>query len=331
MAVGSKCEDVRVLTIVRKVLIDACMQVYRDLEFFFQAENKEQRRKIYNKKMRLEKGYKYSVVCNTFCEMIKDYLVSNYGFDVEVITCDSDEFGHRDIMVNINGNKYIINCLSDLERIQMGMSTKRFASKKYCEERYPNLCVEDNVCYLSDDEIEQIDREIGYYNGMYFDQVIDVIKKEFDDIKLFLKSDEGLRNILIGQIDEKDIEKYEVSEILKVKISFLCQFFNERNGLIGHIELVRIYKFLVKKLFSKEEQKILKMENCFFNRRDNSNLNTGIFAVLDNRVRFISMKVLDDVYLISTVNKKYNYMKDYEWENFKICYDVHTNPLMGSS
>ena len=41
-----KEEDIKVLTIVRKVLVDACMHVYRDSDFFFSAENKKLRRTI---------------------------------------------------------------------------------------------------------------------------------------------------------------------------------------------------------------------------------------------------------------------------------------------
>lgn len=326
-----KEEDIKVLTIVRKVLVDACMHVYRDSDFFFSAENKKLRRTIYERKMKLKNDNTYSIVCKTFCEMIKEYLVLNYSFDVEVIKCDNDEFSHCDIIVNINGNKYIINCLSDLERVQFGMSSKRFASLKYCEERYPLLCETDNICYLTFDEVQQIDKEIGYYNGMYFDEVIKCLKNEFDNFKLHLINDDGFRYNLIGNCDINKIKKYDILDILKLKVLFLCRFFNERQGIIGHIELIRIYKLLIKKLFNKEEMKILKFENCFFDCSFNKIKNLDIFNTNNKRIRFISIQAVDYVFLISIVNNKYILMNKNEWEYFKTYYNVYSNILINSN
>lgn len=301
-------KDVRILSVIRKVIIDMSMCSYRDLKFFLQSENKEQRRKIYNKELVYEEGKRYSVVCNNFCYMIRNYLVDKYGFDVEVITCDNDEFGHRDILVTIGNNKYIINCLSDLERNQMGMRPLRFASEKYYLERYAD-CL-DNISFLTKDEVMNIDKSIGFYSDFYFDEVIDVLKKEFDKFDEYLNNDLGLKNNLVGFFEIKDFD------YLKLKVLFLCKYFNQKYGLIGHIEFMRICKLLFKHLFTKEELSKIKIDNCFFDKKCN-NKYEEIFECDDDRVRFVSITLDDSVFIVSVKSDNFSYKTLEDWNHFK--------------
>lgn len=321
--------DIQMLTNVRKYLIDISKRVYRDYKFFFQAENKKQRRDIYNHVVVIDDSYSsYPVVCKSYCDMVMKDLVSMYGYDVSVISCDNDEFGHCDILVS-GDQKYIINCLSDLELNQFGMRSHRFASLEYCLERYSNLLECDNIGHLSADEVKGIDETIGYFNGMYFDDVIDCLAKEFGNFKLYLKSDAGLRNLLIGDVDCDYIDSLSVLELLKVKFKFLCNYFNGRQDIVGHIELIRIYKLLMKKFFSCQELKYIKWSNCFFDK-ENSCVDFSIFNTSSDRVRFISFEVDDMVYLISTVSNEFVYMSSSEWESFKLNNNVLVNSISGS-
>ena len=177
-----KQKDIEELKLVKDVLIKVSKRVYRDLEFFYQADNKKQRRKIYNREINYDPNNSYGIVCNTLCKIIQEICVNQYGLDIELITCDTDEFGHVDILVTTqSGNKYIINCLSDLERIQLGMKTTRFASEEYFDERYSSLLDKSTISFLSEEEKRKIDEDIGYLQLMYMDDFFDMLKSEFDD------------------------------------------------------------------------------------------------------------------------------------------------------
>ncbi len=322
--------DIKMLMNIRKYLVDISKNVYRDYKFFFQAENKQQRREIYNHVVSIDNSSEsYPVVCKSCCEMIKNELISLYGYNVEVISCDNDEFGHCDILVS-GDKKYIINCLSDLELNQIGMMSHRFASHEYCEERYPQFLSDSSMGFLSLDDVKKIDKCIGYYDGMYFDEVIDTLSREFHNFSYYLKNDEGLRDILIGNVDENYIDSLDTLDMLKIKFKFLCNYFNGRENIVGHIELIRIYKMLLKKFFSKDELKYIKWNNCFFDRCDNS-LDYSIFESTNDRVRFISFEIDDMVYLISTVSNEFVYISSDEWEKFKIYNTVVVNSISGSN
>ena len=321
--------DIEILTNIRKYLIGISSKVYRDYKFFFQAENKEQRRSIYNHEVKIENGVPYPIVCKSCCEKIKKDLISLYGYDIEVICCDSDEFGHCDILVH--GDKdYIVNCLSDLELNQVGMKSKRFASFKYCEERYPELLDNENMGFLSSDEVKEIDEKIGFFDGMYFDDVIDRLAFEFHNFSKYLKDDEGFRELLIGKVDELYVDNMDTLELLQTKFKFLCNYFNGRENIIGHIELIRVYKMLMKKFFTNDELKLIKWSNCFFDRASFS-LDLPIFNISQSRVRFISFEVGNMVYLISTVSNEFSYMSLSEWEKFKLMNGVVLNSISGSN
>lgn len=195
--------DIEMLKIVRRYLIDTSTKVYRDYKFFLQAENIPQRRKIYNSRVDLNsKEAPQQVVCKTLCELAKRDLTEKYNLDVELITCDNDEFGHYDILVTnpATGHKFVINCFSDLELNQCGMRSKRFASKAYIEERYPEKI--DEYSYITKEQLKEIDEELGYLEyGMYFDEYIALLAKEFENIKEHLVDDIGLRRSLDIYLD----------------------------------------------------------------------------------------------------------------------------------
>ena len=321
--------DIDMLTNVRKYLVDISRRVYRDYKFFFQAENREQRREIYNRSVSIgDSSCYYPVVCKSFCEVICKNLISLYGYDVRVISCDSDEFGHCDILV-CGDQKYIINCLSDLELNQLGMRSNRFASIDYCKERYPQLLCDDGFGFLDFDELKEIDKSIGYYNGMYFDDVIERLAIELSDFKKYLIDDDAFRKILICDASIDDVYNLSTLEILKIKFKFLCNYFNGRENIIGHIELIRVYKLLMKRFFSKEELKYIKWNNCFFDRKDNIEY-LSIFNTNNSRVRFISFEIDDVVYLVSTVGNNYICMSNSEWNDFKYSNNVVVNSINGS-
>ena len=322
--------DLAELRDLKKILIDISGQVYRDLRFFYQSENKQQRREIMNGTVDIESNKIYGVLCRTLCKVVKK-AGENANLNLDLITCDTDEFGHVDLLLTTkNGNRYIINCLSDLERIQIGMKTKRFASEEYYNERYKGLLT--NISFLSDEENLEIDKDIGYFQLMYTDEFIDVLKGEFINFIEILNNDVDLRNFILGNGSTKeDVDKLSPEQITDLKLKFLLDFCNKRKGIIGHIELVRIYKLLSKQLFSKEERKLIRGYDCFLDKKSDTPLpNEKIWNVDEDRVRFLKLTVGDSIYLLTTSDDTYKKMSRGEYEQFFDKYNVHENELANS-
>ena len=324
----NKQNDIEELKIVKKILIEVSKNVYRDLEFFYQSENKPQRRKIYNRQINYDSQNLYGVICKTLCEIVKEKCKNEHKLDIELISCDTDEFGHVDLLLTTkNGNKYIINCLSDLERIQMEMKTTRFATEEYFDERYIELLDKSTISFLSEEENMEIDKSIGYCNSIYMDDFFNRLKVEFNGLNETLKDDETLRKILLGEEAKvEDVEKLSVEQLTNIKLKFLLDFCNQRAGLIGHIELIRIYKILSKELFLKDELKKIQASDCFFDKKEKS-FEEDVWNVKEDRVRFLKLKVGEDVYLLTTVNNTHKHMNIEEYENFKNANNVYEKAI----
>lgn len=325
---NDKQEDIEDLQKIKQVLIQVSKNVYRDLEFFYQADNKKQRRKIYNKEIEYSPENSYAIVCRTLCSIVKDICVKEYNLNVGLIKCDTDEFGHVDILFTAkSGHKYIINCLSDLERIQFGMKSKRFAKEKYFDERYSNSLNKEEFRFLSDEEEKQIDENIGYYKYMYMDELFGLLRNEFDNLKNILKEDEKVRKMLLGEdFQKEDIDNITFEQLLNKKVRFLLDFCNKREGIIGHIELVRMYKLLSKQLFTKEELKKIQVADCFFDKKEKSP-KEEIWNTGEDRTRFLRLRIEDDVYIITTKENTYLQMNPQEYEKFKKENDVYEKDI----
>lgn len=107
-----------------------------------------------------------------------------------------------------------------------------------------------------------------------------------------------------------------------LKLRFLLDFCNQRAGLIGHIELIRIYKLLSKQLFSKDERKIMHASDCFFDRNEKE-FEEDVWNTREDRVRFLKLSVEDDVYIVTTADNTYMHMSAKEYEEFKKDNNVH--------
>jgi len=157
-------EDKYELAITRNVLKKLSDIFYRDYTFFLNKENLVDRTDIYNKKIDIKNIEEFSIVCKTYCEIIKEILKENYDINSELISPFSDEFRHVDLMITTkDGKKYIIDPLSDLVEMQVGLKTNNFASKIYYDKNYKKIYKE--ISFLTDEELEEIDDKIGYKNG----------------------------------------------------------------------------------------------------------------------------------------------------------------------
>ena len=272
--------DMYELAIVRYVMREASRIFYRDYTFFLNKENIADRDSIYNKKICLSNVKDFSIVCKSYCDVIKE-LLQLYGIDSNPLSASNDKFRHVDLMITTKtGNKYIVDPLTDLIEMQTGMRTNNFASKEYYEITYTKKL--DSVSFLTEKELEKIDNKIGYKNGsMYLNENLNNLKMKFEHLEEFLKEDPHIAATLLG--NEYDGKPLSDSEKVDLKLKYIIKYLNNRKYLNGFVDLVIFSDIVIKKIFSVEEQKQIRTRSFFVDETDLqntelSNILTGIGA-----------------------------------------------------
>lgn len=324
----------------RKLELQILPLLRRNINFFYAGANFPKKSKAYNRPINEKeidnaisgKQQAISVVCKPLCEMVVNILKEN-GLNAETISCDTDMFRHTDVLLTTSaGKQYIINYLEDMENVQSGMKTPDFASKAYYERRYQKfeggLTTDgkslDNINFLSSEQLNKIDKNLGYKKfGMYLDDVIEQIRKEFENFREITAENEYLTKVLRlekngqvptenekKQIRERTFEKYKNmtdDEILEQKLDWIFNYFNERMDITGHTDFVMYYsRLLLSKVLSAEEYKKLTRYDCFV-RKDDVPENSQIENILDynnteeeDKFRFCLLQYGDKAYAFST-------------------------------
>ena len=222
-------DDMKELAVVRYVMKEASKLFYRDYTFFLNKENITERDVIYNKKIDLKEVNDFSIVCKSYCDIIKELLKNKYGIDSEFISAFSDRYRHLDLMITTkSGKKYIVAPLNDLIEMQVGLKTNNFASKKYYDSMYANVV--DDISFLTEEELEEIDDKIGYKNeNIYLNEKIEKTKKIFENIEEFLKTYKDKSTKLLGR--EYNGEELSEDEKIRVKLEYISSFMNDRKYL----------------------------------------------------------------------------------------------------
>lgn len=285
--------DKKELALVRMVMKKLSNLFYRDYTFFLYKENLKERKSLYDKKFNLENVEDFSIVCKNYCEIIQQLLKKEFDIDSELISPFSDEFKHIDLLITTKGgNRYIVDPLSDLVEMQVGLRTNNFASEKYYNETY--LGILDNISFLNDKELEDIDDKIKYKNGdMYLDDILEQLKVYFDNNFSSIGND----------------------EMMTKKFEFLMDNIKNRNNIKGIVDLMMYLNIIIAKMFSKEERTKIEISTFFADKEDlvDEDLNE-ILESKSNRSRGIEVKINDKVYVIS-INSKYLEYEVQQWED----------------
>lgn len=261
--------DIYELALVRYVMREASKLFYRNYTFFLNKENINDRDTIYNKEIDLSNIQDFSIVCKSYCDILRELLKQIYEIDSEVISAYNDRFRHVDLLINTKeGNNYIVDPLTDLIEMQAALRTNNFASKKYYENSYVGTL--DNVKFLTDDELEQIDDEIGYKNDtVYLDDSLKNLKIDFYNFEEFLQKNESIAIELLGNI--YDGRELSGDEKIDLKLKYISKHLNNRRYLNGFVELVMFSDIVIKSVFSEEEQKKIKAYSFFVDEEDLQN------------------------------------------------------------
>ena len=281
------------IAITRSILKKLSNLFYRDYTFFLNKENLLDRKDIYNKKFDITYIEDFSIVCKTYCEIVKNILKENYGIDSELISPYSDEFRHVDLMIRTKtGKRYIVDPLSDLVEMQVGLKTNNFASKKYYDKTYKGIYEE--ISFLTDDELEEIDDKIRYKSGnSYLNDSLNKIKSHLDNSN---------KEQSISTEEERD-------KIIGDKLKYICEHLNNRNRINGIVDLVMYINVVIKQIFSTEEQKRIQVLNFFVDEKDI--VNQELDSLLDKkkkRHRGVIIKVGNKCFIIglNTLFKEYS-------------------------
>lgn len=281
------------IAITRSILKKLSNLFYRDYTFFLNKENLLDRKDIYNKKFDITYIEDFSIVCKTYCEIVKNILKENYGIDSELISPYSDEFRHVDLMIRTKtGKRYIVDPLSDLVEMQVGLKTNNFASKEYYDKTYKGIYEE--ISFLTDDELEEIDDKIRYKSGnSYLNDSLNKIKSHLDNSN---------KEQSISTEEERD-------KIIGDKLKYICEHLNNRNRINGIVDLVMYINVVIKQIFSTEEQKRIQVLNFFVDEKDI--VNQELDSLLDKkkkRHRGVIIKVGNKCFIIglNTLFKEYS-------------------------
>lgn len=263
------CGDMYELALVRYVMKEASKFFYRDYTFFLNKENIKDRDDLYNKKIDISDEKDFSIVCKSYCDVIKELLKQLYGIDSEIISAFDDRFRHVDLMIKTkSGKKYIVDPLTDLVEMQVGLRTNNFTSKKYYESFYAKIL--EDISFLTDEGLEQIDNRIGYKNdSIYLDEYLDRLRINLDNPEMLLKDNEQIAITLLGS--KYDGRQLLDNEKIELKLKYICNYLNNRRYINGFVDLIMFSKITIKKLFSEEEQKRFNFQSFFVDETDLNN------------------------------------------------------------
>ncbi len=298
--------DKKELATVRKLLKTLSGIFYRDYTFFLYKENLKERKKLYDKRYDLENIQEFSIVCKNYCVIIQELLKKEFDIDSELISPYTDEFKHIDLLITTkDGNRYIVDPLSDLLEMQVGLKSNSFATENYYNTHY--LGILTNIHFLTDRELEEIDDVVGYKENenLYLDELL-------DRTKIFL---------------DNTFKGNEISEeIIGKKFEVLMDKIENRNNINGIVELLMYINLIIKRIFSPDEQSKIEVSTFFADEKDIQN--DELKEILDTkaqRSRGVEIKIGNKIYIIS-LNNKFLIYDSAKWEEEKSINKIFTRP-----
>ena len=258
------------------IYIELGKLVNEDPKFIFSTLNLKQQN--YDNSMDNE----FCGICKSISELYVNIL-KNIGISADLVRKPTKSIlAHVDTILNIDGKHYIVNLISDLSRIKTARRINSFcfdlnrpksapkpendfsylqkfeyyyttidnsASDLYLKSLNRHYGKIDN---LSRKDIELLDKKLGYsfsisnsdnFRGIYTDDTINLLTREFNDPELFCKY------VLHNQnIPPEEILKYKLDYVFE-NIHNLTDF----NGNLEYLEMIRYYQKIAEKLLSPEE------------------------------------------------------------------------------
>ena len=228
---------------------------YRNYTFFMFKEDLKNRTKIYERTIDPKNVEDFSVVCKSYCKLIKQLAKELYDIDTNLISMRDDKYRHVDLLVRTKEKKkYIISPFEDIENMQVGLRTKYFASKEYHDKAYKNA---KEISFISNEELKEIDKKIGYTkDGKYLDDELEEVKNKLDNIEELSSTNDDISEELIGK--KYDNEVLLNDEKIELKLKYILRHLNHRKNTNGFLDMVMYTKSVLKIFFTENELKKIK-------------------------------------------------------------------------
>lgn len=231
----------------------------------FFVPSKDNLEEIYNQEI----NEKDEGICKSIAELyvavLKDKRI---GIDADLVKMHPHSpIGHIDVVIKIDGKRYLVNLISDSYRIKAKKRVKSFGfdlskvpGPQHVQDDYRNYLRRlvnyyGRIDTVSEQEIEAMDKKINYSyhthnmkpeeRGIYSEDTIYMLKKEFRDIN----SPEFKKHVLLNrQVDESDILVYKL-EYISRNIEKLIEF----DGNINFLDIDKLYRNIVTKILEPKE------------------------------------------------------------------------------
>lgn len=158
--------------------------------------------------------------------------------------------GHMAVVMQIgegeNKKYYHLNPIADLMEIKKGFETVGFCTKPLDTDY---LAFAEDFSTISEEEIKAIDDKLGYtYNGLYMDQVINMLSEEMRNIQY-------IREYIKIHHPEIDVNTVPTMDFLKYKLEFLVNYINNFCKDLSGIEKRDLIYAIAGTGFTDEEDK----------------------------------------------------------------------------
>lgn len=162
------------LTIARYIYIRTGEMFDYNFAYFTYGDKNQD--KMFNKKLKIHNIKTDSIICASWAHLYAK-LLRTYGINANYV--ESNTYEHAFVIFYIDEQKYkadITNDLMDISKIKLGFQTEHFKRKKFFLELFLEKLniLNNNVNY----NFLEIDKNIGYYKGIYSDEVLSMIKNE---------------------------------------------------------------------------------------------------------------------------------------------------------
>ena len=219
----------------------------------------------------IEKGdyqNKIIIVCSQAGKIIQEAL-KKVNIKSQLFGYEPGECSHIDVIANIDGKNYCLDIALDLANIQKGFQTTGFALK--------SKLYDGTKCdTLTKEKIKQIDEKLGYCkNGMYMDDVINMIKQEIND-------SENIQEFMRKENPELNNVKITKEMILKYKIDFIYKYIKnniEEENKMSIYEVKSYYRNIFRAILTAEE--MLKNNSYDFYYYENGKIKNSSISEYD--------------------------------------------------
>ncbi|MDO5557203.1 MAG: hypothetical protein Q4G05_03050 [Clostridia bacterium] len=281
------------LALTRYIMILCSKIFYRNYVFFLDKENLKKRKEIYNRKISIDEIEDFSIICKSYCKIISD-LLEKFEIESKCVSDGNDKFKHIYLQLKTKKeNYYIIDPLMDLSEMKAYMKTNKFASKEFTEKTF-NYELNEKIKWIDEEKLREIDEKIGYnYKGIYLDDIVEMLREEFEEIK------------------EKDA--------LEKKLDFINGSFNRKEGFKGFVEYYIFMQNILKRLLKTEEFSKLKISTFFVDNQDIKDKRIkSIFKNEKNMERKRGIVyVWDEKVYLNSLEGEFLKIEKKDWENIK--------------